>query len=126
MQTVEEFYANEARRDSREIRFGSGWRSTRFPEWDFSVFWIAATEELCLLSAPVPDVESDGPVYRFILQIPPHTNPKQLRDEDVTIEVLAKIPESALSDLLGEWESRRAEGDAVEWLRSQVDGQTPG
>ena len=126
MQTVDDFYTAEARRDSREIRFGSGWRSTRVPEWEFSLFWIAATEELCLLRAPLPDVESDGVVNRFIFGIPPHTNPKQLRDEDVTIEVLATVPESALSDLLGDWESRHAESDGVEWLRSRVGDHTPG
>ena len=123
---MDEFYAAEARQASREVRFGSGWRSARFPEWEFSVFWIAATQELCLLRAPTPDVRSDGTISRFILHIPPHTNPEQLRDRDVTIEVLAKVTESDLERVLENWEAHHTDPDGVEWLRSQIGGHTPG
>ena len=97
MESLGTFYEDERRTDSRELRFGLNWRSTAMPMFEFSVFWLEVTEELCALRSPIRDVVSDGPVSRFIVGIPPHTNPQKLRDEEVTVEVLANLTEKESS-----------------------------
>ena len=44
MEQVSDFYENETRRDSRELRFGSQWRSSEHPGLVFHVFWVAAED----------------------------------------------------------------------------------
>jgi len=126
MQGLEEFYADPRRRDSRELRFGLGWRSANYEFFEFSVFWLAATDELCLLRAPMRDARSDGVFSRFILGVPPHFNPEPMRDHEVAVEVLARVEEARLLDLLDGWEEHRGESDGVSWLRSVAEGSRPG
>jgi hypothetical protein len=120
METLEHFYGNPRRQDSREIRFGSGWRSSKFSQLEFVVFWIAETQELCLLRAPARDVQSDGVFSRFILGVPPHVNPQPLGDGEVTVEVLRTLPEEGLEKLLQGWQEQMKDPAGVEWLRDAV------
>lgn len=120
MESLGTFYEDERRTDSRELRFGLNWRSTAMPMFEFSVFWLEVTEELCALRSPIRDVVSDGPVSRFIVGIPPHTNPQKLRDEEVTVEVLANLTEKEVLDRLGGWEAHNADPDGFDWLRRIV------
>jgi hypothetical protein len=51
---VDEFYADPRRRDSEEVGLGRGWTSAADPGASFSLFWVAATGEVCALrSGPV-------------------------------------------------------------------------
>lgn len=119
MRSLEAFYSNDERRTSEEVRFGSGWQSTAAPDDVFSIFWLSATKELCALRSPDIDVQPDGPVRRFILGIPLHTNPGELRDEDVRVEVLAELSEEVRTRLSG-WETHNTEPDGYGWLRRQL------
>lgn len=122
MDTLEAFYEDERRRDSREVRFGSGWRSSRFQDFEFVIFWVADTQELCLLRAPIRAVQSDGVFSRFILGVPPHVNPQPPRDGEVTVEVLATLPEEDLGRVLEGWQDHLRDAGGVEWLREALPG----
>ncbi|MGH2729913.1 MAG: hypothetical protein ACRDJI_04820 [Actinomycetota bacterium] len=126
METLERFYSDPRRRASREIRFGTGWRSSKLNDFEFVVFWVAATEELCLLKAPIRGLQSDGMFSRFILGIPPHTNPRPLGDNEVTVEVLAKVAEEDLSETLAGWEDHLADPDGLGWIKSVSAETRPG
>jgi hypothetical protein len=119
IETLERFYNDTRRKDSEEVRFGIGWRSANEP-FEFVVFWVAETEELCLLRSPVRDVQSDGMVSRFILGIPPHMRAQELRDDEVTVEVIARISEHELPLRLEGWEVHHRAPDGIEWVRSVV------
>ena len=120
METLDEFYADDRRRRSDEIGFGSHWVSSTFPGFEFSVFWLVDTEELCALRSPLRDVALDGPVSRFVLGIPPHTNPQDLRDDEVVVEVLASLTETEIGERLSDWEPHNREPDGFDWLRRAV------
>jgi hypothetical protein len=122
MESLGDFYEDDRRRDSPELHFGTNWRSTEFPGYEFSVFWLADTHELCVLRSPIVDVKSDGIVSRFILGIPPHTNPTELRDDEVKVDVLVTLTERHLLERLAGWESRRSEPDGYDWLRRAARG----
>lgn len=120
IETLESFYGDQRRRDSVELRFGSGWRSSRLDNFEYQVFLIAATEELCLLRAAIRDVQSDGVFSRFVLGLPPHTNPRELRDHEVSVEVLARLPEDEVDRRLQGWETHLSDPGGIEWVRSVV------
>ena len=120
IETLDAFYSDERRRDSAELRFGSGWRSSRLVNFEYLVFWIAATEELCLLRAAIRDVQSDGVFSRFVLGLPPHTNPRELRDHEVSVEVLGRLSEEEVKRSLRGWEAHLFDADGIEWVRSVV------
>lgn len=120
IETLERFYSDTRRKNSEEVRFGIGWRSAKHELFEFVVFWVAETEELCLLRSPIHDVESDGMVSRFILGIPPHVRAQELRDDEVTVEVIARISEQELPLRLEGWEVHHQAPDGIEWVRSVV------
>jgi hypothetical protein len=120
VETIEAFYRDPRRQDSREIRFGSGWRSSHFEHFEFVVFWVADTNELCLLRAPIRGVQSDGVLRRFILGLPPHVRTQSLSDEEVTVEVLATLTEEQVERALAGWQDHVQDSGGVEWLREML------
>lgn len=96
-----EFYENDRRRLSLETRYGTGWRSSKDKGYQFTLFWVAETNELCLMKAPDLDVRSDGMFSRFILKLPPHAQVQQPGDLDVHVEVLAHLEGTAAADVPG-------------------------
>jgi hypothetical protein len=123
VETVEAFYEDERRRNSREVRFGVDWRSSKYALFQFGVFWVEDTQELCLLRSPIRDVQWDGPVSRFILQVPPHVNAQPLRDHEVTVEVIARLPDDEIAEVLDGWRDHLGEPDGIEWVRGRVKGK---
>ena len=116
MESLEAFYSEERRRASREVTFGSQWRSAGAPGWWFSVFWIADTEELCVMRSPIKDVQEDGTFRRFVLDIPPHFKKNPLRDEEVTMRVLCEVQEEGLVEMLEGWEEHHGAPDGLAWV----------
>ena len=125
MESLETFYLDSVRRDSREVRFGTNWRSEQVEDCEFIVFWVEDTREFCLLRAPLRDVQSDGVFSRFILHVPPHFNPQPPRDDEVTVEVIAVLSEEDLMRLLGEWHEHLKDPDGIEWIRAAVEAACP-
>ncbi|HEV2756548.1 MAG TPA: hypothetical protein VG318_12330 [Actinomycetota bacterium] len=125
MESIDRFYADERRRGSEEIRFGSQWRTPAWPSFEFAVFWVADTGELCALRSPIRDVASDGPVTRFVLGVPPHTNPQPLGDHEVTVEVLASLTAAEVDERLSGWESHHRDPDGFDWLRRALVPSAP-
>jgi hypothetical protein len=119
--TLEAFYDDDRRQESREVWFGSGWQSSKEELFEFLVFWVADTEEVCLLRTPLRDVQSDGVLSRFVLGIPPHVNPRPLGDEEATVEVLAKMSEKQVGEALEGWQDHLGNSGGVEWLRRALD-----
>ena len=120
METLDRFYSVEQRRGSEEVPFGSHWSSSAYPGFEFSVFWLADTHELCALRSPIRDVVSDGPVTRFVLGIPPHVNPRELRDDEVVVEVLASLTHAEIGERLSGWEAHNPEPGGFDWLRRNL------
>lgn len=120
VETLEDFYADPARKGSREISFGSGWRSSKYELFEYTLFWVASTSELCAMRAPIRDVRSDGPISRFVLGVPPHFRSQELRGAEVTVAVLALVGETELTGLLEGWEQHHVSVDGLEWVQERV------
>lgn len=120
LETLESFYANPARSGSREMRFGSGWRSRNYGFFEFTVFWIQNTRELCALRSPIRHVRSDGMFSRFFLGLPPHAEVQKLKDAELTVEVLGRLNEEHLLAVLSDWKDHQEDADGFEWIRSKV------
>lgn len=120
VESLESFYSNAERSDSREIGFGSGWRNRNYEFFEFTVFWIETTRELCALRSPIRHVRSDGMFSRFLLSLPPHAQVERLKDSELTVEVLARLDEEQLLTVLSGWEDHQKDADGFEWIRSSV------
>lgn len=116
MLTLEDFYSVPSRRQSREIEFGSSWRSSKWSGYEFRVFWVAETNELCTLRTPVLDIQSDGPFSRFVVGMPPHTRTRPLEPNEAVVEILDEFTEQDLDVLLDGWEKHSETPDGYEWI----------
>jgi hypothetical protein len=123
VQSLESFYADPRRHSGKELHFGLGWRTPRYEFFEFDVFWLEGTRELCALHSPVRDVRSDGPFSRFILGLPPHFRKQELRGEEVEVDVLALLDEDQVQDALGAWERHINEPDGYDWILKQTSSR---
>ena len=125
--TLEEFYADPRRKQSREIQFGAGWQSSRFEGLEFQLFWVAATSELCVLRTPLLNIRSDSFLSRFIAGLPPHTRTQPLEEEEAMVDVIGEVQEGDLAALLNGWEEHRDRPDGFDWVLSVTRGlSSPG
>lgn len=122
--TLDEFYADPARRESKEISFGFGWRSSHSPNSEFVVFWIESTGELCLLETPLVDLESDQVVSRFVLGVPPHTNPHRFRDQEISIRILGSFSEAEVDQIMAGWQDHLRSAAGIEWIRGRLESRS--
>lgn len=120
MESLGSFYADPHRSGSREIRFGSGWRSRNYESFEFNVFWVEATKELCALRSPIRHVRSDGVISRFVLGLPPHAEVQELKDNELSIEVLGRLDEEQLRVVLARWERHLHDPDGFDWIRTAL------
>jgi len=148
---IEEFYNADARRRAGEERsFGMEWSSTADKHHVWDLFWNAATGELYLMAKPVhsrwvgwnaEDAKDDLRAlealdHRIVgdfehLLHPRHVQAKTKSDpgekykealtEELTVEVLAKIPAvDKVTALLDGWQAVVAQPDSLSWLRERV------
>ena len=120
MQSLDTFYEDQRRRESKELHLGIGWRSRRYELFEFTLFWLADTRELCALRSPIRNVQPDGFFRRFILGLPQHMRKSELRDDEVQIEVLAVLPEAQVHSVLAEWRSHVTDPAGFDWVRDRV------
>ena len=123
MLSLEEFYADATRKNSKELRFGSEWRSPDLPGWVCGIFWVADTNELCALWSPEKGLRSDGPVSRWILGIPPHTRAQPPDEDELSVEVLVQLEKGELQLTLKGWEEHADDPEGFDWLRSAVEAR---
>lgn len=125
MEKLDAFYSDVRRKNSDEVRFGSGWRSEGAPGFGFTVFWVCDTEELCVMRFPIRDVQEDGMLRRFVLDLPPHFKRNPLSDDEVTVRVLCEAEEEELPELLEGWEEHHGTPDGLAWVVSRAAGRPP-
>lgn len=120
MLSLAEFYESKRRKNSGELKFGTGWRSSQLDGWECGVFWVADTTELCALWSPIVGLRSDGAVSRWLLQFPPHTRTEELGDDEVSVEILRRIDEADLETVLEGWADHVTDPDGFEWLAAAL------
>ena len=111
--TLNEFFEDERRRESPEKRFGSRWRSVDDEGAVYSIFWLAATGELCALEAPATDVKVGGGLSNIFTSPLLWANTQPPADASLFVSVLGMVieDESELDDAyLAGWE-RTSEGE---------------
>jgi hypothetical protein len=120
VETVDAFYADRARSESREVRLGTNWRNLNRPGFVYSVFWLEATKELCAMRAPVRDVYVSGGNENFFDPFPIHAEVSRLPDALVTVEVLGTFNLEDVQRLLSGWEDHVVEEDGFRWIEAQL------
>lgn len=120
VQSLEDFYLDTRRKRSPELKFGAGWRSPELEGWECTIFWVRDTKELCALWSPVLGLRSDGPISRWILGVPPHTNVQTPDEDELTVEVLAIFDQEDIESVLNTWEEHQEASDGFDWVSSSV------
>lgn len=121
MQNLDEFYAEDTRRRSHEVHLGVGWRSRDYVSFEFSLFWIEETKELCALRAPKRDVGPRGPFSPgSFVPVPLYHNIQPPKEKELNIEVLAVLDRDQLEKNLAGWEQHVADRDGLEWVKARV------
>jgi hypothetical protein len=87
------------------------------------VFWIADTSELCVLRAPIRDVIPNSPFSfnSLVLDMPARSTLQGYGDQELTVEVLAKVTEARLARLMADWKDHHEDADGLGWVRSIVE-----
>lgn len=121
MQSLDQFYTQDPRRRSHELHLGVGWRSRDYGLFEFSIFWIEGTKELCALRAPRRDVGPRGPFsHAFFAPAPLYHNIQPPKEKELGIEVLAVCEEGEVRETLASWEEHVADPEGFEWVKEQV------
>lgn len=120
MQTLSDFYNDERRRESREVRFGTEWTTSKSEDFRYSVFWLDDTNELCVMRSPIGGIYFSGHYRNPIDPFLTHAEVLPLADEDLVIEVLAQVDEKDAQALLDGWEAHEKEKDGLEWVKARV------
>jgi hypothetical protein len=109
---IEEFYsADERRRDSEEIEFGTEWHDKQGARYELS--WVVDTGELYTMLEPNAGLYSDpfGDIYES------HESPDQL-----IVAVIGWIPDrSQLDSMLEGWAEEMQKADSVSWVASRLE-----
>jgi hypothetical protein len=120
--TLNEFFEDDRRRESPEKRFGSRWRSVDDEEAVYSIFWLAATGELCALEAPATDIKVGGGLSNIFTSPLLWANTQPPADASLFVSVLDVIEdESALDALLTGWEDHENQPDGLEWIMESIE-----
>ena len=125
MQSLVEFYAEDPRRRSREIHLGVGWRSRHYGFFEFSLFWIADTKELCVLRAPTRDVGPRGSFSPFSWPVPLYSQIQPPKEKELTVEVLGVLEETEVLEALEDWEEHVDDPGGLEWVKQRVATGNP-
>ena len=121
MGTLKAFFEDERRRESPEKRFGTRWRSLDDEDAVYSIFWLAATGELCALEAPATDVKVGGGLTNIFTSPLLWANTQPPADASLLVYVLGVIEDEAeLDELLAGWEDHEDEPDGLAWIEESI------
>jgi hypothetical protein len=154
---IQEFYDGDPRRRAGEERsFGMEWSSTADPQHRWDLFWNAGTGELYLMAKPVhsnwvgwnvEDAKDDlraleALEHRIVGELDHLLHPRQVYaktgthpgerykealTEELTVEILAVIPDSdEVVTLLDGWQEEAAKPDSLTWLRARIASRATG
>jgi hypothetical protein len=116
--TIGEFYDADPRRRGPDRSFGRGWNTDLTPNVGYNAYWIPATGELFVMRAPNPGLigSPGGPRFDHVLPI---------REEDLTVDVLAVLSETELEDALAGWREMVTQPNSLDWLWERVKHAAP-
>jgi len=108
---IEEFYeADERRRRSEEIEFGTDWHDEKGARYEVS--WVADTGELYVMGEPNTDMSVDlfGDLYE-----------PQVTTSSVTVAVVGWIPDRArVEQILEGWQESMTGPNGISWLAERL------
>ena len=108
---IEEFYeADERRRRSEEIEFGTDWGDVQGARYELS--WVADTGELYVMREPLVKMTEDPFGDVFNAAVP---------TDGLSVAVVGWIPErAAVEDVLAGWQEAMAAPDGIGWLAQRL------
>jgi hypothetical protein len=108
---IEEFYeADERRRRSEEIEFGTEWRDGDGVRHEVS--WVADTGELYVMREPAPRMSEDGFGDEYSGSLP---------TDAVTVAVVGWIPtRTRVEEVLAGWPDAMAGSGSLSWLETRL------
>ena len=107
---IEDFYsADERRRKSAELEFGTDWSDQN---GRCEVSWVEDTGEVYVMREPVAAVTGSG---AGDLELVP------MSEDALGVEVLGVVTgRSAIEGVMSGWESKMPDADGIAWLRDRV------
>ena len=106
---IEQFYsADENRRASEEIEFGTDWHDSTGARYELS--WVVATGELYMMLEPVVGGLYEDP-FGDVFDV------GQARADQLTVAIVGWIPErSRVDEVLSGWENEFGMQNSVAWV----------
>src|SRR5579872_3370024 len=110
---LDQFYdQDDRRRQSEEVEFGIGWSDSNIRHHSFDIYWVRDTGEVYSMTRP-PIKE-----WRHFSE---DANEDELDVEDMTVEVLAVVPdEDKVTELLDGWEDHVREENSLAWAKARL------
>ncbi len=109
---IEQYYsADERRRQSAEVEFGTNWFDAKGSRYELS--WVEDTGELYAMLEPVPEADVWTPFG-------------DIEVEDVAVDSLAVVELGTIATraeverILDGWEQHMAQPEGVEWIAEQL------
>jgi hypothetical protein len=109
---IEQYYsADERRRQSAEVEFGTNWFDAKGSRYELS--WIEDTGELYAMLEPLPEADVWTPFG-------------DIEVEDVAVDTLAVLELGVIATredverILAGWEERMSQAEGVEWVAEQL------
>lgn len=112
---LDDFFADETRRSSRELGLGSGWTSSGDEGAGYTVYWIEQTEELYAVRHPAVGF-GPGTVKPYGAYIPRAEKP----DEDREARLLGRAGRKTYDELLAEVEASPDHPRSLEALEERL------
>jgi hypothetical protein len=109
---IEEFYsADERRRQSDEVEFGTNWFDAKGSRYELS--WVRDTGELYTMLELLPEVDSWTPFGDAEVE--------QMPVDRVLVIVVGYIPElEQVEAILAGWPEHMAQPDGISWVAEQL------
>jgi len=110
---IEQFYsADERRRQSAEVEFGTNWFDAKGSRYELS--WVEDTCELYAMFEPVPEVDVWTPFG--------DAEVSDVAVDTLTVLVLGKVDaREDVERILAGWEDRMTQPEGVEWIAAQLE-----
>ena len=109
---IEEFYsADERRRQSAEVEFGTNWFDAKGSRYELS--WVEDTGELYAMLEPVPEADSWTPFGDIEVE--------NVKVDTLVVIVLGTVgTRDGVEQILDGWADHMAEADGVQWVADRL------
>lgn len=109
---IEQFYsADERRRQSAEVEFGTNWFDAKGSRYELS--WVEDTGELYAMLEPVPEADSWTPFGDIEVE--------NVKVDSLVVMVLGTVAtRDGIEQILDGWADHMAEADGVQWVADRL------